>query len=1113
MRQFIQKTMRQHITNLLFILCAISFACQAAQSYRILAVVATPSYSHQVPYYKLWMELNKRGHEVVLVTANVIQNYNGTNFTQIDVSDSYKIIRNIDFVKLRMHGDTWIKLLEIGVLPLADGTAEVVFKNKEMQKLYAPDSNVTFDVFFTEMLYVPALYALAHKFNAPMIGLSSLGILSINEHILGGIPLPSHEYTWEMEARTGSNLSFLERLRNFVILWKNIYDLYHYHFPKHQIMAEKYLGKLPPLEDIARNTSLIFIQQSDVLTPAKPKLANMITFTASHVSQKPTPLSQDLKQFLDDAKEGVIYFSLGTNAMSSDLPIELQRMFCDVFAKLPYRVVWKYEKELPGKPDNLYIGRWLPQQSILAHPKVKLFIYQGGLQSSEEAIYNEVPVIGFPVLADQDYQVGRMEALGIGKRLELTTVMREEFENAIQEVITDTQYKERMKHIKKVAKDIQIDPVENLVWWTEYVIRTKGAPHLRSNLAWQPWYKRYDTDIIVFLTSIAVIIILNAINLTAKLFVFIHRRLQFVNTSKQKLSITLCKCNISIVPRDSPRNHKNRIFLRKPLQSQGQQTILRKKTTKNPLHKTMRLDASIALFALWLFPWRSQSARILAVFPVPSYSHQVPFQPLWLELSRRGHEVVLVATDSIHNANTTNLRQINVGGSYAKYKEISYVQRRLNKLSWMELVEDRIVDLSLMFTEHTLSNSELMSLYASDSKQTFDLVFIEMFFTSSIYALAHRFNAPTIGLSSLGLPASEAYTLGDLVLPSHDSTWEMEANVGTDLSFWQRVKNFWILWHWIYVSYRDLYPRHQELAEKYFGTPLPQVVDLMRDTSLIFVNEDPVMSYARPNLAKIIRFHSIHVFKNPEPLPQDIKKFVHNATDGFIYFCMGTNARFTDLPERIQHIFYDVFAELPYKIVWKLEKPPLRKLDNVYVSSWFPQQSVLAHRNIKLYIYQGGLQSTQEAIHYTVPVLGFPVLSDQEFQLKKIKSQGIGNRLNFETLTRDELEATIREVITNQKYKENMIRVRNLMKDTPYDLVDNLVWWTEYVIRNKGASHFHSSLAWEPWYHYCDMDIVTFLAIASFIIVLLTFKICAKLLAWLLKLRQDRRVDVDKKIN
>ena len=66
-----------------------------------------------------------------------------------------------------------------------------------------------------------------------------------------------------------------------------------------------------------------------------------------------------------------------------------------------------------------------------------MFIYQRGLQSSEETVYYGVPVLGFAILADQDYQVARMEALGIGKSLEITTLKKDELENAITELITN----------------------------------------------------------------------------------------------------------------------------------------------------------------------------------------------------------------------------------------------------------------------------------------------------------------------------------------------------------------------------------------------------------------------------------------------------------------------------------------------------------------------------------------------------------------------------------------------------------------------------------------------------------------------------------------------------
>lgn len=74
-----------------------------------------------------------------------------------------------------------------------------------------------------------------------------------------------------------------------------------------------------------------------------------------------------------------------------------------------------------------------------------------------------------------------------------------------------------------------------------------------------------------------------------------------------------------------------------------------------------------------------------------------------------------------------------------------------------------------------------------------------------------------------------------------------------------------------------------------------------------------------------------------------------------------------------------------------------------------------AHPNLKLYIYQGGLQSTQEAIHYGVPLLGMPIFSDQENQIKIAINHGIAKRLNIETLTRDELKFAIQEMINNKQ--------------------------------------------------------------------------------------------------
>ena len=44
--------------------------------------------------------------------------------------------------------------------------------------------------------------------------------------------------------------------------------------------------------------------------------------------------------------------------------------------------------------------------------------------------------------------------------------------------LENPKYKNKVKEISILTKDQPIDPLENAVWWTEYVIRHKGAPHL-----------------------------------------------------------------------------------------------------------------------------------------------------------------------------------------------------------------------------------------------------------------------------------------------------------------------------------------------------------------------------------------------------------------------------------------------------------------------------------------------------------------------------------------------------------------------------------------------------------------------------------------------------------
>jgi glucuronosyltransferase len=73
-----------------------------------------------------------------------------------------------------------------------------------------------------------------------------------------------------------------------------------------------------------------------------------------------------LENFISGAKDGAIYFSLGSVVKGTTLPEDTRKIFLNVFSRLKQRVLWKWETDsMPDLPPNVKLGKWLPQQDIL----------------------------------------------------------------------------------------------------------------------------------------------------------------------------------------------------------------------------------------------------------------------------------------------------------------------------------------------------------------------------------------------------------------------------------------------------------------------------------------------------------------------------------------------------------------------------------------------------------------------------------------------------------------------------------------------------------------------------------------------------------------------------
>lgn len=141
---------------------------------------------------------------------------------------------------------------------------------------------------------------------------------------------------------------------------------------------------------------------------------------------------------------GFIIVSFGSIIRGDGMPENVRRIFLSTFARLPQRVIWKWEdtgKLVGNVPANVRLMSWLPQQDLLGHHKNRLFITHGGLFSNQEAVYHGVPFIALPVFADQPINAQKAHDDGYAIRLDWDELSEEVLYNAIQRILTDPRYR------------------------------------------------------------------------------------------------------------------------------------------------------------------------------------------------------------------------------------------------------------------------------------------------------------------------------------------------------------------------------------------------------------------------------------------------------------------------------------------------------------------------------------------------------------------------------------------------------------------------------------------------------------------------------------------------
>ncbi|KAJ0171756.1 hypothetical protein K1T71_012519 [Dendrolimus kikuchii] len=500
------------MTRIILVVSCLLLTISSNEAARILIVIPTPSISHQVVFRPLILELAKGGHELTVITPDPLpKEATSANITEIDVHDiSYKCWRQEVLKSTTTTGNKDSLFTQAGVIfNLFNAVFEKQVRTKEVQDLIK--NKPKFDLLLVEACVRPAL-AFAHIFEVPAIFVSSFGNLLYMNEVMGA---PTHPILYPDIVR--------QKLNN-LSLWDKIVDLYNFYRVNYVISNSLYnenkslkmlFGEdFPTYHELVKYVQLSLLNVHPIWENNRPVPPSVVYMGGIHQMPK-KELPKDLEAYLNSSKNGVIYISFGTNVAPSMLPPERIQALMEGFSELPFDVLWKFDKdEMPGKSKNIKLSKWLPQSDLLRHPKIKLFITQGGLQSTDEAISAGVPLIGVPMLGDQWYNVEQYVRHKIGARLDLETLTKDKFKDTIQMVIGDESYKNNIIRLRSIMYDQPQTPLDRSVWWIEHVLRHKGAEHLRSPAANMSWSEYLELElisvvlfsVIVFLSLIIVIL-------------------------------------------------------------------------------------------------------------------------------------------------------------------------------------------------------------------------------------------------------------------------------------------------------------------------------------------------------------------------------------------------------------------------------------------------------------------------------------------------------------------------------------------------------------------------------------------------------------------------------
>uniref|UniRef100_A0A8C0S3R5 UDP-glucuronosyltransferase n=1 Tax=Canis lupus familiaris TaxID=9615 RepID=A0A8C0S3R5_CANLF len=399
---------------------------------------------------------------------------------------------------------------------------------------------------------------------------------------------------------------------------------------------------------------------------------------------------------------------------------------------------------------------------------------------------------------------------------------------------------------------------------------------------------------------------------------------------------------------------------------------------------------------------------------------------------------------------------------------------------------------------HFLRRKDIMDILKNEN---FDLVIIENFDYCS-FLVAEKLGKPFVSI------LSSSFGTIDFGLPCPLSYVPVFHSLLTDhMDFWGRVKNFLMFFNFSRKQWQIQSSYDNAIKEHFPEGSRPVLSNLLKKAELWFVNSDFAFDFARPLLPNTVYVGGL-MARPVKPVPQEFENFIAKFGDsGFVLVALGSMVSTVQTQELLREM-NGAFANLSQGVIWKCNPywpKEIKLAANVKIVNWLPQNDLLAHPHIRLFVTHGGMNSIMEAIQHGVPMVGIPLFGDQPENLVRVEAKMFGVSIQLQQIKAETLALKMKQVIEDKRYKSAAVAASIIRSSHPLTPTQRLVGWIDHILQTGGAAHLKPYALQQPWHEQYLLDVILFLLVVT----LGTLWLCGKLLGmvarWLCGTRKQKK--------